>query len=92
MEGRGKLTTIFNVVEYPKAVEREVEILFPDKKDYYRAIEIMTQLYEIGKPVSALDVILASMCLNRELTLRTKDMHFQQISEVSSKFKLKIED
>ncbi len=90
MEGKGKLTTIFNLVEYPKALERGVEVLFPDKKDYYRAIEIMTQLYEIGKPLPALDVILASMCLNRKLTLRTKDVHFQRLADISSEFKLKI--
>lgn len=91
MEGKGKLTTIFNLVEYPKAVEGEFEVLFPEKRDYYKAIEIMSQLYERGRPIPALDVILASMCLNRNLTLRTKDIHFRNVEEVSPDFKLKID-
>ncbi len=92
IEGKGKLTTIFNLVEYPKAVEGEVEVLFPNNKDYYKAIEIMSQLYEIGKPIPALDVILASMCINRKLILRTKDVHFQRLAEISPEFKLRMEE
>jgi hypothetical protein len=92
MEGKGKLTTILNLVEYPKALEEEMEVLFPDKRDYYRAIEIMVKLYETGKPIPALDAILAGMCINRKLTLRTRDVHFQRVAEVSHDFKLKMDE
>ncbi len=92
MENKGDLTTIFNVIEYPKAVERDIEVLFPNREDYYKAIEIMTRLYKAGKPLPAVDVILASMCLNRGLTLRTRDRHFQRVLEAFSSFKLEVED
>ena len=66
MEGKGKLTTIFNLIEYPKALERELEILWPKKEDFYKSIEIMNKLLKEGRPVPVIDVLIASMCINRD--------------------------
>ena len=90
IEGQGELTTIFNVIEYPKVLEREVEILFPEKKDFTKAIELMVLLLKKGEPIPALDAVLASMCINRSLILRTKDKHFKKVAEEFSDFKVKI--
>jgi hypothetical protein len=92
MEGRGKLTTILNVIEYPKAIERDVDVIFPEKKDYYKAIEVMTSLLKKGKPLPVVDVLLASMCMNHDFTFRTRDRHFEKISQEFSEFKLVMED
>jgi hypothetical protein len=90
IEGKGELTTIFNVIEYPKVLERDVDILFPEKKDFTKAIELMVLLLEKGKPIPALDAVLASMCINRSLILRTKDKHFKKIAEEFPSFEVKI--
>lgn len=90
IEGKGELTTIFNVIEYPKVLEREIEVLFPEKKDFTKAIELMVLLLKKGKPIPALDAVLASMCINRNLILRTKDKHFKKVAEEFPGFKVKI--
>ena len=90
MEGKGKLTTIFNLIEYPKALERELEILWPKKEDFYKSIEIMNKLLKEGKPVPVIDVLIASMCINRGLKLLTRDKHFRWIKEIEPHFKVKI--
>ncbi len=91
MEGRGKLTTIFNVVEYPKALERDLEVLYPTPEDFTTAIEIMATLLKKGKALPAIDVVLASICMNRDLTFHTKDNHFEIIRKEFPRFKLKEE-
>jgi hypothetical protein len=88
IEGKGGLTTIFNVIEYPKVLEREIEILFPEKKDFLKAIEIMAVLLKKGKPIPALDVIIASMCLGRDVPFHTKDKHFEIIRKEFPTFRV----
>jgi len=89
IEGKRGLTTIFNVIEYPPATG-ECRILFPQKEDYFKALEIMVKLREIGKPSPAMDVIIAAMCIRRGLKLITKDMHFSSIKEVEPDFIVKL--
>jgi predicted nucleic acid-binding protein len=60
------------------------------KEDFYKSIEIMTSLLKVGKPIPAIDVIIASMCINRKFSLLTKDEHFKWIKEVESEFKIKL--
>lgn len=56
------------------------------------AIEISRKLRKIGKPVGTMDILIASMCINRDLELLTKDSDFENIKEVEPSFKLKIKD
>jgi len=91
MEGKGTATTILNLVEYPKAMERELEILWPEPQDYERAIDIMSVLFEAGAPVPAIDVLIASVCIGRGRVLRTKDKHFQEIADRFPVFRLRLE-
>ena len=46
------------------------------------ALLISQKLYNIGKPVPAVDVLIASVCLNRALPVVSKDKHFLAIKEV----------
>jgi len=80
IEGKTGLTAIFNVMEYPPATMK-CRILFPRKEDYLKAIEIMVKLREMWKPSPAMDVIIASMCIRRNLKLLTKNIHFLSIKE-----------
>lgn len=90
MESKSGLTTILNVVEYPKAINHDFDILWPEKEDFIMAVEMMSILYAQGKPIPAMDVILAGMCLNRGLELRTKDRHFLNIKNIRPDFKLSL--
>jgi predicted nucleic acid-binding protein len=92
MEKKEGLTTIFSVIEYPKALKMKIEILWPKREDYTRAIEIMSGLLEIGKPVPAIDILIASMCVNRNLILNTSDEHFKFIKRVEPELKLKMKE
>lgn len=88
IEAKSGLTTILSVVEYPRALEHDFEVLWPEKEDFILAVEIMSLLYSRGKPIPAVDVIISSMCINRNLELKTKDRHFLNIEEIRPDFKV----
>ncbi len=89
IEGKTGLTTAFNAVEYPKALEREgIEVLWPVRDDFLAAIAIMVDLLHVGKPVPAIDVLIAATCLQRGLTLSTKDQHFEIIKSLRPQLKV----
>ena len=83
------LTTIFGIIEYPPASEH-CDILFPDELDFEKALDIAWKLRKAGKPVGAIDIIVASMCINRNTKLVTKDEDFKHIKSVEPEFKLEI--
>jgi tRNA(fMet)-specific endonuclease VapC len=84
-------TTIFNVVEFPKAVEFEdLIVIYPDLDDYQESVEISLALLRKGNPLPAIDILVATMCIRRNLALATKDRHFNVIKSVRKDFKLKI--
>ncbi len=84
------LTTIFGIIEYPPASE-SCDILFPDEHDFEKAVDIAWKLRKAGKPVGAIDILVASMCINRNKKLITKDMDFRMIKFVEPEFLLEFE-
>jgi len=91
MDIKKGLTTIFSIVEYPKSISYDLEVLWPEKEDFILAIELMSVLFERGKPIPAIDVLIASMCLNRKLELKTGDKHFSNIKDIRIDFQVVIE-
>ncbi|HDI86403.1 MAG TPA: type II toxin-antitoxin system VapC family toxin [Candidatus Korarchaeota archaeon] len=89
IEGRRGLTTIFNVIEYPPALKGS-RILFPRKEDLMRALSISVRLRAVGKPVPAVDMVIAAMRLNRDIGLVTKNRHFLAIKEVEPDLRLEL--
>ena len=79
-------TTIFNIIEFPKAMEFNLQILFPSKSDYYLSLRISTELLKAGKPIPAVDSVIAAVVLNNKLKLVTKDKHFLFIKKVMQDF------
>jgi predicted nucleic acid-binding protein len=58
------LTTIFNIIEFPKALElKELEVIYPTIDDYDESLRISAALFKTGKPIPAIDIIVASMCI-----------------------------
>ena len=90
IEAKEGLTTIFSIVEHPRALEKAFDIIWPENADYIKAVELMQKLYEIGKPVGGIDTLIAAMCINRNLILVTNDKHFSYIESVDTDFKVDI--
>lgn len=83
-------TTIFNLIEFPKAVELEgLKVLYPTMRDCDEALKLSVRLLRLGKPIPAIDILIASMATLRGLKLVTKDEHFKDL--LSMRIGLKIE-
>ncbi len=78
------------MIEYPKCLEFITDVIYPDKRDFERSIEIARKLVQSGKPVGGIDIIIASMCINRNARLITKDKHFGYIKSVEPAFEAEI--
>lgn len=91
IEGKTGLTTAFNAVEYPKALERTgIEVLWPVKDDFLIAIAIMIDLLRVGKPIPAIDVLIAATCIRRGLTLATRDEHYMIVKSIRPELKISL--
>lgn len=89
IEGERGRTTVFSVIEFPPALP-ECTILWPRPEDYDRALAIALKLRKQGTPLGCTDILIASMCVVRHLTLLTKDKDFQAIHAVEPAFQCKI--
>ena len=84
-------TTIFNVVEYPRALYlKGLRVLYPTNEEYRKAIELSIKLRSKGTPVPAIDILIASIALNRGLKIYTKDEHFKYIKNVEEALEIVI--
>ena len=73
--------SILTVVEYPPAVRYARTILYPEKRDYALAVKWQVELRKRGRPLPAVDLVIAAQAYNRSLTLVTLDRHFRVIRE-----------
>ena len=83
-------TTIFNIIEFPKAMEFNLQILFPSKSDYYLSLRISTELLKAGKPIPTINSLIAAIVLNNKLKLVTRDNHFLLIEKIMKDFKVDV--
>src|SRR4030066_1580359 len=84
-------TTILNIIEFPKALElKELAVIYPTLDDYDESLKISAALLLKGMPLPAVDIMIASVCLRRNLTLCTMDSHFTNIKSVRNTFKLEL--
>lgn len=84
-------TTIFNIIEFPKALSlKELGVIYPTVEDYDEGLKISASLLKIGKPIPAVDVLIASVCIRRGLVLLTADEHFKHIKSVRKEFKVEM--
>jgi predicted nucleic acid-binding protein len=82
-------TTILNIIEFPKALDlKELAIIYPTLDDYDESVRISSALLRKGTPLPAVDIVIAAVCIRRNLTLCTKDNHFAAIKSVRTAFKL----
>ena len=83
--------TSITLIEYPPIKDYEKfngKIYFINEKDQIRAIMIQTKLRELGHPMSVGDLLIASICINRNEVLLTKDKDFLIIRRVEPGLKV----
>jgi len=85
-------TTIINLIEFPKALELDLTVLYPSKSDYDLALKISTKLLKLGKPIPAMDVIISAIAINNDLKFVTKDKHFLIVKNVMKDFEVAVEE
>jgi len=84
-------TTIFNIIEFPKALDlEELGVIYPTLDDYDEGLKISASLLRKGEPLPAVDMLIASICIRRGLTLQTRDKHFTRVKSVRQEFKLEL--
>ena len=79
--------TAITFVEYPKIVYYKKfygKILFPDIDDFILAHKLQNKLVSIGEAKTFADLLIASICINRNDELLTKDEDFLDIAKVSN--------
>ncbi len=73
--------SILSIIEYPPALKYALKILYPEKKDYHLAFKWQTILRKKGSPLPAIDLVIAAQAYNRDLTLITRDKHFETLKK-----------
>jgi predicted nucleic acid-binding protein len=53
-------------------------------------LRVSALLLKRGKPLPAIDILIAAICLRRGLTLMTGDEHFRHIKSVKKEFKIEL--
>lgn len=88
IQGAEGLVTVFTAVEHPDSERAVPRLLFPSQTDYGTAIWLSDQLQQRGMRVGAIDILIASMALNRGLPVITKDRDFEKIQSVEKSLKV----
>ncbi len=79
------------MIEFPKALDlKDLAVIYPTVDDYEESIELSAALLNKGTPMQAVDIMIAAMCLRRNLTLSTKDHDFAHVTKVRKNFKLEL--
>ena len=79
-------------IEFPKALELNLTVLYPSKSDYNLALKISTELLKIGKPIPAVDVVISAIAINKKLRIVTRDKHFLFVKDVVKDFEVVVKD
>jgi hypothetical protein len=65
-------------------------IIYPTVDDYEESLELSIALLRNGTPLQAVDIMIAAMCIRRNLTLLTKDNDFRYVTKVRKNFKFEL--
>lgn len=85
--------TSITLIEYPPIVRYKGfrgRIYFVGEEDQLLAFLIQSKLRKIGFPLSAADLLVASVCIRRDEELVTTDEDFKVIQKVEPRFRVKL--
>ncbi|WP_297421158.1 PIN domain-containing protein [Thermococcus sp.] len=81
-------TTTLNLVEYPRAISLDLNVIIPSPKEYALAVKLSEKLVKAGTPVPAVDVVIAAVAISRNMTVITRDEHFSWIENIAPELQL----
>lgn len=87
--------TSVSLIEYPPIKDYEKfrgRVFFFNEEDQVQAVLLQVKLREIGSPMSAGDLLIAAVCVNRNEALLTKDKDFLVIQKVEPRLRIILED
>ena len=87
IEGKRGITTVIAAIEHPPAAANCI-LLWPEHTDFALALEIAWKLRFAGTPIGSSDIIIACICINREMELVTSDKDFLKIQAIEENFRL----
>ncbi|HYA77802.1 MAG TPA: PIN domain-containing protein [Verrucomicrobiae bacterium] len=78
-------------MEFPRALDlKELAVIYPTIDDYEESLDVSIALLKKGTPLQAVDIMIAVMCIRRNLTLSTKDNDFASVKKIRGNFRLEI--
>ncbi|MEM1990453.1 MAG: type II toxin-antitoxin system VapC family toxin [Candidatus Bathyarchaeia archaeon] len=80
--------TAVTLVEFPRIVYYKLfsgRVIFPIRHDFVLAHRLQLGLLELGKPQALSDLLVASIAINREEELITRDQDLEVISNVAKR-------
>ncbi|MDK2372678.1 MAG: DNA-binding protein [Candidatus Korarchaeota archaeon] len=92
-EVEGNITSI-TLIEYPPVRlygKFRGKIYFLTEADQLRAASLQERMRSLGKPMSAADLLVAAVCLNRDEELLTTDEDFLSILEIEPALRVIVE-
>jgi tRNA(fMet)-specific endonuclease VapC len=80
--------TIFTAIEFPVvATFPGVLLVMPSKEGYTKSIEYACKLREKGTPIPAIDIIIATIAVEKDAILVSDDAHFTLFNAVEPRLK-----
>lgn len=82
-------TTILSVIEYPIISKlKEIYIYYPTSVHYKNGLEYASVLRKKGTPLRAIDILIGTIAVNKNLYLVTNDSDFNFLQAVESRLKI----
>jgi len=83
------MTSIFSLLEFPLATKHEeLSIIYPTQETYQNAMKIALKLRKKGTPVPIIDLLIATIAVERDFFLVSDDSHMKLIQDVESSLKI----
>ena len=60
------------------------------REDFKIALDIAWKLREAGKTIGSIDILNASICINRDLAFVARDRDYENVVLIEPKFRLKL--
>jgi len=82
-------TTILSLIEYPIASKHEgISVIYPSSLHYEQAFKNAILLREKGTPMPAVDILIGTISVEKNLILVSDDSHFEYLQEVEPRLKI----
>ena len=81
--------TIFSIIEFPSAFSyTNLSVIYPSYEHYEKAFANDVLLRERGIPIPAIDILIGTIAIDKNLILVSDDSHFNFIKKMNSDLKL----